>query len=297
MFKSPSIVNYAGLLLSASLWGSVFATIVIALGSFDPIAVAWWRTCIAAALTLVIMVALGKPLSRKLQDWLQLGILSVFLIVLPFSFITHAGTYSNSSTIGLAIATLPMFSLMLTHYLNMISTVYWYNYVGIFIGFMGMYLLFTGDGESIDINNTTGVMLASLCPICYAIAGVLNKRVANTISLENQAAIPFITGTVLLLPVVWATDTNLLPDNPSQDAMLALLYTGAFPTAIAGMVRIYVLRRTQPAFTSLAGYIVPLISTLIGVVFMGDILKQNFWTALVLVMVGIILCQYRPKPI
>ena len=295
MVKSASIINYTGLLASSALWGSVFAAIIIALDSFEPIAIAWWRTFIAALILLAFMAWRKKKISQNWQTWWQLALVSVFMIVLPYSFITTAGMYTNSSTMGLAIATMPLFSLILSHYLKMIEHVYWYNYLGIGIGFLGMYLLFFSHGETPDIDNITGVALGIMSAICYTIASVLNKKFSDTADLENQVTIPFLTGTVLLLPVVYITGVDLLPNNPTENALLALFYIGAFPTAVAGILRIYVLLRTNPAFTSLAGYIVPLMSTLVGVAFMGDILQKNFWTALVLVMVGIILCQYRPK--
>lgn len=295
MIKSAGLINYASLLLMAILWGSVFATIIMALDSFEPMAVAWWRTAIAAVFLWVCMLVLKKPLSKDAYIWRQMAIISVLLIVLPYSFITYAGLYTNSSIMGLAMATMPLFALILSHYFNMIEHVYWYNYAGIAIGFMGMYLLFFGDGESIDIENATGGILAVGAGICYAIASVLNKRLAGTVDLENQITMPFITGTVLLLPIIGVMGTDLFPASPSQDAVLALVYTGLFPTAIAGIIRIFVLLRTNPAFASLTTYMIPIVSTLIGVIFMGDILQKNFWTAIVLVMVGIILCQYRPK--
>ena len=295
MFKSASLINYACLMLTAILWGSVFATLIIALESFDPIAIAWWRTVIAALFLWLGMVLLKKPLIKDWYIWKRLTVISLFMIALPYILISNAGLYTNSSTMGLAMATLPLFSLVLSHYLNMIVHVYWYNYLGIGIGFIGMYLLLFGGGETIDLENSTGVLLAILASVCYAIAAVLNKKFAGVVNVENQITIPYITGSIVLLPFVWLTGTDLFPDSPSQNALMALVYTGLLPTAVAGVLRIFLLLRTNPAFTSLNTYIIPIVSTLIGVLFMGDMLQKNFWTAIVLVMVGIVLCQYRPK--
>lgn len=293
MFKSASFINYAGLLTMAVLWGSVFATIVIALQSFDPLAIAWWRTVIAALFLWLGMVLFKKPLIKDWSIWRQLTVISIFMLALPYIFISHAGLYTNSSTMGLCMSTMPLFALILSHYLKMMSNVYWYNYLGVGIGFMGMYLLFSGGEESIDLKNSTGVILATMTAICYAIAAVLNKRMAGKVDMENLITIPYITGGILLLPVVWLTGADLWPEHPSQNSIIALVYMAILPTAVAGIVRIIILLRTNPAFISLSTYIIPIVSTLIGVMFMNDVLQQNFWTAIVLVMAGIILCQYR----
>jgi drug/metabolite transporter (DMT)-like permease len=96
-------------------------------------------------------------------------------------------------------------------------------------------------------------------------------------------------GAVLTAP--YALIVEGIPDSVPAISLLALLYLGMFPTGLAQLLLVQVIRSAGPVFMSLLNYQVPLWSMLLGVVFLGEELPTNIYWALTLILSGLALSQ------
>lgn len=287
-----TLINYSCIITASALWGSTFALLVVASESFHAIAITWWRVALGALVLYAFVRTQGIPLPTRLDIWAKFAVLGLFICAIPFACVSYAVQYTNASTVGLAMATIPLFSTIIGTLTGYMKSTGWQHYFGIIIGFIGIYVLIGFDTEGLDFNNKWGVILSIVSALCYSISMIINKKLQGIVHSHLQTFLPFCWGSLFLLPMVYMNDVSLVPQTiPTFESIVALMTLAIFPTVIARMLALFVLIRTNPSFASLSGYLVPISSTIIGFWILGDTLSTNFWIAFMCVITSIWLCR------
>jgi len=100
-------------------------------------------------------------------------------------------------------------------------------------------------------------------------------------------------GALMIIPV--ALFTEGMPTMAPAPQLLAIVYLGIFPTAVATILLVKVINSAGPTFMSLVNYQVPLWAVLFGIVFLGETLPPTFATALLLILAGLAIAQAKAK--
>ena len=74
--------------------------------------------------------------------------------------------------------------------------------------------------------------------------------------------------------------------------MGAIIFLGLFPTALATLLRVIVIRSAGSVFMTLVNYQVPLWSVLCGALILSETLPLRFFAALALIMCGLAISQW-----
>ena len=120
---------------------------------------------------------------------------------------------------------------------------------------------------------------------CYALSGVLTRRVAHVAPLAS-AAMVLITGAVYMVPLALAIDRPWQA-MPNGSAWLALGFLGLFPTGLAYLLRFQIITSVGATFMSQVSYLVPLFAVLWGWLLLSEIPAASGWIALALILGGI----------
>ena len=78
---------------------------------------------------------------------------------------------------------------------------------------------------------------------------------------------------------------------PSSISLIALLYLGIFPTAIAFLIRFLLIARAGPTFLSFVSYLIPGFSIIWGFIFLKETVPVNSIIGLFFVLLGIFINQ------
>ena len=78
-----------------------------------------------------------------------------------------------------------------------------------------------------------------------------------------------------------------------QHRMGLLIFLGLFPTALANLLRVLVIRTAGPVFMSLTNYQVPLWSVIFGILLLNEPFQIRLLVALLLIIIGFYLSQYK----
>jgi drug/metabolite transporter (DMT)-like permease len=81
------------------------------------------------------------------------------------------------------------------------------------------------------------------------------------------------------------------PRIPSTIGLLAIVYLGLIPTALASIIKVAVIRSAGPSFLTLTNYQVPVWSVLFGSLFLGESLPTNLFVGLALILLGVAIIQ------
>lgn len=285
----PSALNWFSILALGLIWGATFMVVAIALQGYGPLTVACARTTLGAAALLGLMVILRRPLPRFDRDMrfylLWIGLLNT---ALPFSLLSWGQQYVPSAFAGISMAALPLFVLPMAHLFSdekMSSR----SALGVALGFAGAIVL-VGPGV-LQIGTgwaPLGQLACIAAAISYAISSVMTRR-CPPIDPITLAALLLCVGAAALIPAMLLLEG--VPQLSNTRASWAIILLGLVPTALAALIRVATIRSAGAVFMTLVNYQVPLWSMLFGALVLGEILPLRFFTALALILLGLVISQ------
>ncbi|MEO0466152.1 MAG: DMT family transporter [Pseudomonadota bacterium] len=280
--------------LLALLWASAFGLTKVAVDGLPAGTIVFARLAIGAGLMMILMVIQGErfpPLNNR-RAWSTIVAMGVVGTAAPFYVLTIAQKDIDSALAALLISSTPLFVASLAHYRFADEQMSWNKTAGIAVGFVGVGVLFGPDAMSGWADSSVIAQLLVLAGgFCYAI----NTIIARGAPPISPAVLPagFLGFAALAsLPLAIFADYSQL--SPSAIDVAAVVALGAFPTAGAGWLLMFLVARTSATFIALTGYIIPLFAAVIGYVFLKEQIGWDMALALGLILAGVWLAQ-RPS--
>ena len=187
----------------------------------------------------------------------------------------------------------PLLIIPLAHFFVPGERLSVWKVIGILMGFMGILILF-------DINEIVReIMVASsflpklaciTAAACYAVGSIITRRSPKMSQLVfSTTALTF--ASLIVVPVALSLES--LPIYASTSAILSVVYLGVFPTGMATLILVYIIKNAGPSFLSLVNYLVPIWAIFFGVYFNGEILGVNVLISLFLIFLGLFISRQR----
>jgi len=223
--------------------------------------------------------------------WWMFFLIGVFGNVLPFILINWGEVRISSGLAATLISLMPLSALVLGSIFSD-EILNFRRIAGIVMGLGGVVVLI-GPQELIALGDDVLPQLAvTIGAVCYAIAGILIRKLPSGNRLENGAGI-LISASIIMLPA------SLLADAPwtieyNWSAVLSSLYLGIFPTALATILLIEVIARRGVTFLSLNNYLIPAMGVLWGVLFLGEATTPSILIGLAVILSGIAIAGSGP---
>ena len=254
------------LLLLAILWGSAFPGIKIGLESLPPGHLTLLRHLVASACYIPVLLLLRLRLFPKRQDlgyFLLLGLLGTTIYHTALNF---GQTQVNAGTASLIIATAPAITAVLAS-IMLRDTLPVLGWLGISVSFTGVLLLILGEGGRLELNPYA--LLILLSAVVTAFYAVLQKGILDRYKAVEVIAFSTWAGTLLLL--VFADGVLDSVANASTRSLLALLYIGIVPSAIANALFTYSISKAPVTLVTVFLYTVPVFSLLFSWLLVGEV--------------------------
>ena len=281
--------NYIALLaLLVIIWGSSFALSKIAIHDVDP---NW-----GAALRLVIggAVILGFALWHKQspmlfkKSWPKYIWLGVIGNAVPFILISWGIQYTSTGVTGLLMGTIPLFVIIIAHFLLLDEKLTWRKATGFILGFIGVVILMNPRhlmNVSFQGQELWGELAITLACLCYGIHSVTAKRMGFDKPFQQTSGI-LLAAAVFALPFAIIQNPHGL-EAVTSNAALAIIGLGLFPTAISMVIVYYLMERIGPSAVSFTNYLVPIFALLLGAVAFKETLSWNIVAALLCILAGV----------
>lgn len=294
---SPARSSWALLLILGAIWGSSFMGVAVALDGFGPSQVAATRIVVAAVILTAYAAATGRDIpgrtgSRRIW-WHILGF-AIFSNALPFTLLGWGMQHVPSGFAGVSMAVVPLLVLPLAHFLVPGERLSWLRGIGFVTGFVGTIVLI-GPGAFAN-NGGTHENLARLACVAAAASyacGAITTRLAPPTGMIAYAAATLVIAALMITPyTLWLEGWPAFGlDRPT----FTLMYLAVFPTAIATLMMVHIIRTAGPSFLSLVNYQVPLWSVAFGTILLGEVLPPSLFLALSLILVGLGLSQWATQ--
>ena len=271
-------------------WGSAFTTIKVALGYAPPVLFAGTRTLLCGVVMTIAALVWGGSANLR-RDWAIYLLLAGFNVVGFMGLQTFAVLYMPSGWAAVVIYLQPILVgllafLILGEYLSTTKV------VGLLSGFSGVVVVSAGSLSGASLGTPLGVAFGVGSAVGWAFGTVYFKKYGERLSTLWAVALPFSLGGIFLtgLGLVLEPFSDI---SWNQTFVASWLYTVLVGTALAWMLWLGLVRAGEASRVSAYVFFVPLISLLLGVLFLGEPLSPWLLVGAILVVSGIYLVNRR----
>lgn len=145
--------------------------------------------------------------------------------------------------------------------------------IGMLIALLGIALLASENGISLHSASLEGDAITMTGSIGFAMYVVLGKRVAGKYDPLTMTAFNHFAGALIVLPVAIYEAANLYRGGNWQlpwQAWAAVLYMAIFSSALAYVFYFWLLRYLEASQLSAFTYLLPVLATILGIVWLGE---------------------------
>lgn len=299
------------LIVSMVIWSVSGIAIKHALVVLPPFTMIVLRFVPAVLLMLIIgLICRNNPLfGLQRLRWKDLPLFLIAGFCQPFLYYlleTFAYDALNSPTIAeTLLSTSPLLSPLFAAVM-LRERVTRYNIIGIVISTLGVFALTLVGSTDYSIGNYWGVLLAFAAVSAAVIDSIMMRKVPASYSSLSFIFYAQLISLLFFLPIwyfregpaaIQAMDLSQLStlNSPLSIALLCVSYLTVFASVIAFILFCYALRRVGVTRANAFNNIRPAFTALWMLLFFGEQLPMGKWIGIVLIILGLFICQKREK--
>lgn len=264
--------------------------IKVALQEASPVTITSGRIALAAIILFLIVKGKGRKFPRSGKLWGHLFFMGVVGSSLPFFLFAYGEQHINSALAGIINGLTPIMVAILAHYLIPDERATFSKIVGICLGFVGFLLLLLPtlmDG-SLE-GDTKGIVSVGIAAICYAISIIYARKFLPPLPSLVAPASQLLTSTLYLLPIALYLEGPHQFFTVSFTSISSIAGLGIMGTAGSTILYYRILHRSGANAVSMGVYLVPIFSTILGVLFLNEELVFLSYLAAVMILLGMMI--------
>ena len=246
--------------------------------------------CVA---TICVFFIVGLPDFHRIdRRYLYFGIPTANLSSLSFclAIFTSSGG-AQTMEVGMVNYLWPSLTILFAVLFNGVRT-RWWLYPGLLVAFGGIIVILSGDkGFSLTefvarfAENPVSYLRALVAAVTWAGYSSMTRAWGNGI---NPSTIIFAVDTLVFL-VLWFLDIGSQPVAASAHGLMSVIF-GGIAVGMAYVVWTLGMSKGNITVLAAASYFTPVLSCVFATFWIGAELNSSFWTGVVLVVAGSLLC-------
>ncbi|MFT5504105.1 MAG: drug/metabolite transporter (DMT)-like permease [Gammaproteobacteria bacterium] len=284
------MINWGLLACLILLWGTSFMFVSISLVSVDPLSIVFFRVFLGAIVVTIIVYSRGRTLPLSVKSWAAFLLMGLVGNIMPFYLISWGQQSIDSGVAGMIMATMPLSTMVLAHFLIEGENLNRFKLLGFVMGITGVAILlgpvFQGSGRAVISGIAIFVAATS-----YACNSILVRRLPKFDPLIATSGV-LIAATLFLLPI-WLWNSPLQTPSISPASMMSVIWLGIGPTGIATVLLFVVIERAGPTFLSTINYLIPVVAFFAGAYLLAEPVSWHSIVALVTILGGIGITRFR----
>jgi drug/metabolite transporter (DMT)-like permease len=284
----------------SAIWGASFALIKIGVSAgVPPVQVALWR-CLFGALALCAGCVVRRvALPRDAGTWGHAAVVATLMNAVPFTVLALGERQVSSVLAGVLNATTPLTTLLFGLVLLPAERLTARRLAGLVLGFAGVACLLRvwrvlpgiGSGAGVDSASGVAALLGGLAclgaTLCY---GAGFSYIRRWFARPAHSATSLCAAQLVCATAELAMATPVLsgpPHWPGWPAAAALTTLGAVGSGYAYILNLRVVRAAGATAAATVTYVVPVWSTAIGALLLGELVGWHTMAGALLVIAGV----------
>lgn len=284
MNQTMAAAEWAVLLLTATMFGSSFFFINIAVDTIPPLTLAAGRVVVAAPLAWALLRMAGGRLPALGPEWIPLVVLGALTAAIPYVAIAWGQVHLESGLAGILFGTIPVFTVILAPLLVHDEVFTPSRLAGVAVGLSGVVLVIGpkalgGLGEQL-----LGATVTIVAALSYALGGIYARR-RREIAPAVMAAGQLVVAAVMLVPLSLAFDAPW-DQGPTRAALGAVVAVAILSTALPAFLLFWLIQRVGAIGGSLLAFFIPIVAVVLGTAVLGEHLPWPAFVGMGLILAG-----------
>ena len=289
--RNRKIIAWVAMLVIGILWGGTIPLMKTAVSTgYQPLGLIVWQLVIGILILGVFLLIQGWRPKLTREKLIFYGLLSIFGTLLPNGFSYVAAAQLPGGVMAIAIATVPMFTLVMALGLRL-EKFSMMRVLGVLIGFAAMVMIAVPQTSLPDPSKAIFVLVALIAPLSY---GVETNLIAAKTPKDTDATSTLFMASVLGLMVaapLAAGSGQWIDFTGKWDVPIYALIAASVIHSVTYVGFIWLVGFGGPVFGVQTAYPVTLSGVVLSIIFLGEGYSIWIWGALVLVMTGLMLVQ------
>jgi drug/metabolite transporter (DMT)-like permease len=277
----------------ALMWGSSFFWMKLVLGAFSPVQLVLGRLLLGTLVLVLLCYFQRDKLPTQRRIWRFLAVAAFFHNALPFLLLAIGELSVDSGITGVLNATTPLWVVLIAPLFGGDRRLGGLPTLGLAVGLGGILLIFEPWHASGLLS--WGAAACLIAAASYGFAFVYEGK-----HLSNAGVSPVaLSGAQMLLAsgfMLFALPAGgLTPIHLNTGAVIAILILGAGSTGIAFALNYQLLASEGAVAASIVGYLLPVVSVLLGSIFLDERLDLRVIAGMAVVLAGVALTRIRKR--
>ena len=281
------------MLMAVLIWAVNFTVIKVALREFSPLGFNGLRLIFSALILIIVLAVSGEGLHLKKTDfWGALGLGIIGHTAYQMLFI-HGLNWTKVSNTSIIMAMTPVFVALLSTLLKH-ERIHWAGWLGIWISFVGFYLVITMQGQDFQFTweNVRGDVMIFFANLFWASYTVFSKPYLERISPLKWTSLTLAFGTAFYIPFAVRDIVNIPWNEISFQGWAFLFYSGVFAIAISYVIWYSSVKRIGNSKTAIYGNVNAVFSILIAYVFLSERISSFQIVGALVIFAGVYLTRF-----
>jgi drug/metabolite transporter (DMT)-like permease len=290
---SPTWLPLAAVGCTLAFWASAFVAIRHLGHDFSPGALSLGRLLVGSVCLAVVALSRGVPRPTR-QELVTIAVIGVLWFGV-YNVALNAGERKvDAGTAAMLIQVSPvLIALMAAVFLNERFTLHLGLGLALAFGGVALIALATSPSGERSTGDVVGVLLCLLSAVAYSISVILQKPLMVRLPAVQVTWLACTVGAISCLPFLG--DLVDQARHAPVSSSWWLVYLGVFPTAIAFTTYAFALKNMTASNLGVTTYLVPPITIVLGLVFLGEAPPTMAYAGGVLALVGVAVARRKPR--
>ena len=277
------------------IWGSTYLFNKIAVGELPPFMLASVRFTTAGSLIFIIAKTLGISVKITKRQLINTAIAGFLFLTFGNGIVVWALKYVDSGFAALEISAQPLVILLLMR-IHQGKKIKLMSFVGVVLGFIGIYLLVSQKQIINQENSIVGMLMIFACMLSWAYGSLfVGKADLPSNYFINTGYQMFTGGLMLFLVSLLFGESWSFPTQWSGEVQVSMLLLVLFGSIVAFTSFNYLLKIVSPEKVATSTYVNPIVALFLGWYFLGEQITMQSIMAAVVLLTGVYFINTKKK--
>lgn len=292
MIARPNRADWILLVVLGLMWGTSYAFIKLGVQTLPTFTLITTRLLIGFLLLATVVAIAREALPRNPRTYLNLLVMAVVNIVIPFTLITSAEQSVPSSIAAIINGAVPLVVILLAGLVFHDEPITLNRLIGLLVGYAGVIVIVSPGLATSTGGQISGELALVGSTISYGIGAVFAR--AKMRGLRPMIPALFQVGFALVIVATLAfINEKPLDVAWNGNALIAVVWLGIFGSGLAYLINFRLLARLGATRTAILAYFLPIVGIVTGALMFGEQIDQVVAIGTGLVIVGIALVNSR----